>query len=255
MCIIFSVKIIIFTFIFVILFRLSLCFLPALSIMKGIGKGRYLTMSEVLDFAKKVPITVGLVILNIVTFLVLEIMGDTTNGQFMLAHGALNPEMVLYGRQWYRLMSSMFLHFGGIHLANNMFLLLVLGQLLERAVGPVKYFAIYFGSGLIGAFVSLVHMLLVGANDISAGASGAIFGIIGGLVVVVLVHKGKYQEYTTKKMLLMVALALYAGFSTSGVDNFNHIGGVIGGVVLTFFIYGIPYLVRSHKGLTLGKKN
>lgn len=204
-------------------------------------------MSEVMEFIKKAPVTVGLMAVNVITSLVLEIIGDTTDGAFMVAHGALNPEMVLYGRQWYRLMSSMFLHFGGIHLANNMFLLLVLGQLLEKAVGPVKFFAVYFGSGLMGAFVSLFHMLLVGANDISAGASGAIFGIIGGLVVVVLVHKGKYQEYTTKKMLLMVALALYAGFSTTGVDNFNHIGGVIGGVVLTFFIYGIPYLIRSHQ--------
>lgn len=211
--------------------------------------------TEVKNWIKKAPLTTLLVGINVVVFLVLEMMGDTLDGEFMLAHGAMNPTLVLYGGQWYRLLSSIFLHFGGEHLINNMFLLLVLGGFLERALGPVKYVAIYLGSGMAGAMVSFFHMMLMGKNDISAGASGAIFGVVGGLLSIVIVHKGKYQDFTVKKMLLMAALALYAGFSTGGVDNAAHMGGFLAGFLLTMVLYGIPYLVSLHKGRQFSKKN
>ncbi len=204
-------------------------------------------MKNAIEWMKKVPITIILVAINVIVFLVLEIMGDTIDGFFMVAHGAMNPSVILYNGDWYRLFTSMFMHFGGEHLLNNMLLLLVLGQYLERAVGPVKYLAIYLSSGIVGAFCSFFHMLLMGENNIAAGASGAVFGIIGALVMVVFVHKGHYETFTTKRMLLMAALALYAGFSAKGVDNVNHIGGLITGLFLCFFIYGIPHLIHSYK--------
>ena len=180
---------------------------------------------------KNGPITFILVAINIIVFLVLEIMGDTEDGTFMLLNGAMNPYLVLYGHEWYRLFTATFMHFGINHLANNMLLLFLLGQMFERAVGPTRYLGIYLGSGLAGSFLSFFYMCLVGKNDIVAGASGAIFGIVGGISV--------------RRMVFMALLTLYFGFATAGTDNVGHLGGLMAGIILTFFSYGIPTIIHN----------
>ncbi len=194
---------------------------------------------------KNGPITFILVAINIIVFLVLEIMGDTEDGTFMLLNGAMNPYLVLYGHEWYRLFTATFMHFGINHLANNMLLLFLLGQMFERAVGPTRYLGIYLGSGLAGSFLSFFYMCLVGKNDIVAGASGAIFGIVGGMVVVVIVNKGRYKGISVRRMVFMALLTLYFGFVTAGTDNVGHLGGLMAGIILTFFSYGIPTIIHN----------
>ena len=194
---------------------------------------------------KNGPITFILVAINIIVFLVLEIMGDTEDGTFMLLNGAMNPYLVLYGHEWYRLFTATFMHFGINHLANNMLLLFLLGQMFERAVGPTRYLGIYLGSGLAGSFLSFFYMCLVGKNDIVAGASGAIFGIVGGMVVVVIVNKGRYKGISVRRMVFMALLTLYFGFATAGTDNVGHLGGLMAGIILTFFSYGIPTIIHN----------
>jgi rhomboid protease GluP len=85
----------------------------------------------------------------------------------------------------------------------------------------------------------------MGKNDIVAGASGAIFGIIGGMIVVILVNRGRYQGISTKRMLFMAVLTLYFGFATSGTDNVGHVGGLVAGILCTFICYGIPTLINN----------
>lgn len=210
---------------------------------------------------KNGPITYILVAINIIVFVVLEIMGDTEDGVFMLKNGAMNPYLVLYNHNWYRLFTATFMHFGINHLANNMLLLFLLGQMFERAVGPTRYLGIYLGSGLTGSFLSFFYMCLVGKNDIVAGASGAIFGIVGGMVVVVIVNKGRYKGISVKRMIFMALLTLYFGFVTAGTDNVGHLGGLIAGIILTFFSYGIPTIIhnfkdsRNHSSVDFEEKN
>ena len=204
-------------------------------------------MDRAFTYIKRIPITIVLVLINVVVFVALEIIGDTQDGLFMLQHGAMNPEEVLYNHQWYRLFTSMFLHFGGVHLFNNMFLLAVLGQYLEPALGYVKYLAIYLFSGLGGSFASMLYMLVLGDNNISAGASGAIYGIVGGLLIVVLVNRGKFRGFKTRSILIMLALSLYGGFAGTRTDNAAHIGGLIVGIILTFFLYGIKTIITLKK--------
>lgn len=193
---------------------------------------------------KKAPITFILVAANIITFIVLEIMGDTNNGDFMLLNGAMTPYLVLFKGEWYRLFTATFMHFGIEHLMNNMLLLFLLGQIFEQAVGSVRYLGIYLGSGLAGSFLSFFYMCLMGSNDIVAGASGSIFGIIGGMIIVILVHRGKYKGISIKRMIFMALLTLYFGFANAGTDNVGHIGGLFTGIVCTFFSYGIPTLIQ-----------
>ena len=194
---------------------------------------------------KNGPVTFILVAINIIVFLVLEFMGDTEDGAFMLHNGAMNPYLVLYNHEWYRLFTATFMHFGIDHLGNNMLLLFLLGQIFERAVGTTRYLGIYLGSGLAGSFLSFFYMCLMGKNDIVAGASGAIFGIVGGMIIVVLVNKGRYSGISTKRMIFMAVLTLYFGFATAGTDNVGHLGGLLTGFILTFITYGIPTLIRN----------
>ena len=72
---------------------------------------------------------------------------------------------------------------------------------------------------------------------VSAGASGAIFAVIGGLLWVVIRHKGKYESLTTRGMFFMIALCLYYGISTAGVDNWSHLGGLVIGFILSIILY------------------
>ena len=162
----------------------------------------------------------------------------------MLNNGAMNPYLVLYEGQWYRLFTATFMHFGIQHLANNMLLLFLLGQIFERAVGPVRYLGIYLGSGLAGSFLSFFYLCLMNKNDIVAGASGAIFGIVGGMIIVVLCNRGSYSGISAKRMLFMASLTLYFGFATAGTDNVGHLGGLLAGIILTFFTYGIATLIK-----------
>ncbi len=199
---------------------------------------------------KETPITYILVAINIIVFVVLEIkgarfFGNTLDAGYMLDNGAMNPYYILGYGQWYRLFTATFMHFGIEHLLNNMLLLFLMGQIFERAVGPTRCLGIYLGSGLAGSFLSFFHLCLFGKNDVVAGASGAIFGLIGGMLVVILVHKGRYAGISSRRMIFMAILTLYFGFATAGTDNFGHLGGIVAGVVLTFISYGIPTLIKN----------
>lgn len=194
---------------------------------------------------KKAPVTFILVAINIIIFFVFDIAGSTLNTEFMLAHGTMNPTMVVHYGEWYRLLTCTFLHFGIEHLLNNMLLLFLLGQIFEQAVGSVRFTGIYLGSGLSGSFLSLIWMCLRGEDNIVAGASGAIFGVVGGMIVVLLVHKGKYKDFTIRRMLFMAALTLYYGFRNAGTDNAGHVGGLIAGMLITFLVYGVPTIIKN----------
>jgi len=126
----------------------------------------------------------------------------------------------------------MFLHFGADHLVNNMLMLLVLGMRLEYVLGKIPYLILYIGSGLTGSMLSLVMELFVEEPAVSAGASGAVFGITGGLIATALWNGGKVEGLSTKGLFLMLALSLYHGIVESGVDNWGHVGGLLGGFII-----------------------
>lgn len=193
-------------------------------------------------------VTVFFVATNILVYLITEIRGDTQDAAYIFSCGGLWPDSVLYDGQGWRLFSCLFLHFGPTHLVNNMVLLFLLGREAEKAAGHVSFALVYILSGLTGSAASLVTMVRSGDEAVCAGASGAIFGIMGLLIVVLLVHRGHYERFTIRRMLLMVALCLYFGFSSAGVDNAGHVGGLCGGLVWGFIFYGIPHAIRSRHG-------
>lgn len=186
---------------------------------------------------KKPIITISLIMINIAVFLCLELTGSTEDTMFMLEHGAVYPEYLTDRGEYWRLFTAMFLHFGFPHLINNMLILGAAGGILEDALGHVKYLFLYVLAGLGGSMLSYMEMLHSGDYAVSAGASGAIFGIVGALLWIVIVHKGRYESLTGMGLLFIIALTLYYGVSIGGVDNWGHIGGLLMGFVMGIILY------------------
>lgn len=140
--------------------------------------------------------------------------------------------------EWWRLVTSVFLHFGWDHLFNNMLVLLYLGALAERCIGKWRFLGVYLVSGIVANAASVwwyVHQgdLLVA----TAGASGAIFGIAGLLLCIVLLSKGHFEEITLRQLIFMMFFTLYHGFAENGVNNCAHIVGAIIGFVCGIIIF------------------
>ena len=183
----------------------------------------------------------ALAAVNVLVFLYLEAIGSTEDGVFMVKHGAVFAPFVILGGEYYRLFTAMFLHFGVIHLANNM---LVLGEKMEKALGHIKYLIFYLASGVAANGISLAVQVRIGQASVSAGASGAIFGVVGGLVYVIAIHHGQLDGLTNRQLGFMVLLTLYHGFTSAGVDNMAHIGGLISGFILGILLYRRKHVAR-----------
>ena len=186
---------------------------------------------------KRQKCTIMLIAINIIVFLVLSFSGMTEDAEYMLEHGAMYVPYMLNGKEYYRLFTSMFLHFGIDHLANNMVMLAAIGWNLEYEIGKIKFLIIYFASGLAGNVLSAFGDIMIGQYAVSAGASGAVFGIIGALLYVVIRNRGHIGTVSGRGLLFMVILSLYYGFTSSGVDNLAHIGGLAAGFVLGVLLY------------------
>jgi len=178
------------------------------------------------------PVNIVMVLINVVSYFVLEAIGDTTDALFMYTHGAMYPAAVLAGGEYYRLITSAFIHFGLPHLINNMILLICLGSYVERALGKIRYLILYLACAAGSSMVSMFHMIYSGDWAVSGGASGVVFGIIGALLFLVVKNRGRFADLSWKRFLIMMLLALYFGFATAGVDNAAHVGGLIIGFVM-----------------------
>ena len=186
---------------------------------------------------KRQNCTILLIAINVIVFFALSFFGMTEDAEYMLEHGAMYVPYMLEGEGYYRLFTSMFLHFGIDHLANNMVMLGAIGWNLEYEIGKIKILIIYLGSGLAGNILSAFGDLMTGEYAVSAGASGAVFGIIGALLYVVIRNKGQIGTISGRGLMFMVILSLYYGFTSSGVDNLAHIGGLIAGFILGVLLY------------------
>lgn len=185
-----------------------------------------------------------LILINVAVFIYAELTGDTEDVNHMLKLGAAYAPYIQSG-EYYRLITSMFLHFGFAHLANNMILLFFIGDYVERYMGKLCYLILYMGSGIFAGWFSIRHDLSVGSASVSAGASGAIFGVIGGLLVLVILHRGHLEDLTLTRVVLMAVFSLIVGFQTAGVNGYAHLGGFIGGCVLGFALWPLS---RDHRG-------
>ena len=194
-------------------------------------------MKETYEYQKRPICTMIIAGMNIAVFFVLSFRGMTEDAGFLLENGASYAPYILERGEYYRLFTSMFLHFGFEHLINNMLMLLVIGWNLERELGKIRFLLIYLCSGLCGNVLSLWWDVHTGSYAVAAGASGAVFGIIGALLYVAIRNHGRVGNVTGRGLLFMAVMSLYYGFTSEGVDNFAHIGGLLSGFLLAVLLY------------------
>ncbi len=183
----------------------------------------------------RAPVTVALLATNVLIFVAMLVQGASlwhTSTEIPLAWGA-NFGPATQDGQWWRLVSAMFLHFGLLHLVLNMWALWDVGRLLEQVFGRWRFLLLYLGCGVIGNLLSLV---MQGNRAVSGGASGAIFGLYGALVLFLWRERAQVDRGEFRWMFgaatIFIMFALVMGQIVTGIDNSAHIGGLISGALL-----------------------
>ena len=140
------------------------------------------------------------------------------------------------GGEWWRLLTSTFLHWGVIHLAFNMWALWSIGLLTERLFGSIHFLVLYLFAGLCGGIASLLWHPTVN----SAGASGAIFGVMGALAVFIFKPETRIAPGIARPIarnaLIFIGYNLLNGLTHAGIDNSAHVGGLLGGAAMGWFL-------------------
>nr|WP_318682730.1 rhomboid family intramembrane serine protease [uncultured Acetatifactor sp.] len=171
-------------------------------------------------------VSAALVLTNVIIFIICTFTGD-----LLYNKGILDVWHVAVKREYGRIIWAMFLHSGVSHIFNNMFILFFLGAMIEKEIGHIRYGVLYFLSGIGGNLASLFFKLVTDDISGSIGASGAVFGLDGVLLAMVLLFHRPMKNVTPVRVMLMIFYSLYSGFTGSNIDNAAHIGGLATGFV------------------------
>lgn len=174
--------------------------------------------------------TYALLAINVVVFALATLAGGTDDQEVLLDFGAMFGPLISDGEYW-RLFTAMFLHSGPMHLGVNGLVLFIFGGMMERSYGHARFLLIYILAGLSGSVASY----LFNSVAIGAGASGAIFGVIGALAAFFLIQQGAFGKQAQNSLiavLIIVSINLFMGLSSSGIDNWAHLGGLVAGFIL-----------------------
>ena len=181
--------------------------------------------------ARKAYITWILIGANVILFVLLYRAVLQGDGDAYYRFGAMPSTAVLEPSEYWRLVSSIFVHFDLPHLAGNMLALFALGVQLENGIGHLRPALIYLLSGIGANVFSGFWDLHTGRMTLSAGASGAVFGLMGAMIVAALFAKETVGSLSVGQIVLMLALALYHG-ADSSVNDAAHLSGLVFGMVL-----------------------
>ena len=187
------------------------------------------------------PATYALIAINVVVFLI-ELVngpgglsaGNAFTNKFFADFSLFGPSVA--EGEWYRLVTGGFLHVTIIHIGFNMFLLLILGRLLEPALGTPRFLALYFASLLAGSFGALV----VEPNAFTVGASGAVFGLAGAVFIIA---RGRGMDALAGEIGFLIVFNLVWSFVGANISVGGHVGGLVGGAICAFAI------VAGEKGM------
>ena len=168
--------------------------------------------------------------INVVLFLCTDLLMFSPDAAF--SFGDISYKTIIYDRQYYRFITSMFLHIDASHIFNNMLTLFVLGSYLEEYLKTPRFLMLYFLSGILAGAASIYYNMLRNYDTPSIGASGAIFGLMGALLYIV-AFLGEYRRLDKRRIIFLVLFSLYGGFASGNTDNAAHIGGLASGFLLS----------------------
>ncbi|MYL47960.1 rhomboid family intramembrane serine protease [Halobacillus litoralis] len=181
---------------------------------------------SIFDYGKP-QVTYFLLAVNVLIFLYIEWVGESTSVDTLIQYGAKFNPAIMDG-EWWRIATSMFLHIGFLHLFMNMFALYYLGTAVEKLYGTWRFTWIYVLSGLFGGVASFMLN-----PHVAAGASGAIFGLFGSLLFFGVQHKQLFFRTMGWNLIFIVILNISFGLLVPQIDNGAHIGGMVGGFIAT----------------------
>lgn len=187
------------------------------------------------------PVTTTLILLNFMMVVVLIIDGGFSLAN-LVAYGAIFPPLIIEDNQWYRLVTAMFLHGNVFHFLMNSLFLYYLGSHLERLIGGFRYGIMYMIAGIMS---SLSVLYLGDYGVVTIGASGSLFGIIGGLLLLTFVKRTWFTPQSIKSIRQLVIINLIITFAIPNISTPGHLGGLITG--LTLFYFFIPDEPAFHK--------
>ena len=195
---------------------------------------------------KELPIvSFALVAVNLLVFVICMIKGEN-----IFSWGQVDAEHVLVQQQYGRLVGALFYHVNFLHLFCNIFVLILLGMMIEKAVGHVRYTFFYFFSGICGNLVSL-YFKMITVNDVASfGADGAIFGLEGVVLALALLWGDKLENVTLVKAVLLIAYSAYSGLIMQYSDNAADVGGL-----MTGFLWAVVMCMVEKRRKVGGEKS
>lgn len=179
-------------------------------------------------------ITYLLIFLNVVYYIISAVLSKNflnIDINVLVYLGAKYNQGIIRG-EYYRLLTCTFLHGGLLHIALNMYALFIIGPLVEKIYGRLKYIVIYLVAGIMSSILSFIL-----SPDISIGASGAIFGLLGACLIFALKNKSKINKGFLANIVSVIFINLILGLSVQNIDNFGHIGGLLGGMACSSILY------------------
>ncbi|HLR01138.1 MAG TPA: rhomboid family intramembrane serine protease [Virgibacillus sp.] len=180
-----------------------------------------------------------LIVINILMYTFLEVFGGSTDTDTLIKFGANYNLSIVSDNEWWRIVASMFLHIGLVHLVMNMIALYYLGSIVERIYGSGRFLIIYFLAGIGGGLASFLFPI-----NVSAGASGAIFGLFGALLFFGANYKDIFFRTMGRGVVLIIGINIIFGFSTPDIDMAAHIGGLVTGFIVSAIVF-VPH--KEHK--------
>ena len=159
-------------------------------------------------------------------------MTNMVNNSVLISFGAKYNNLIEQGEIW-RLLTSAFLHSNLVHIAGNMYSLYMIGPQIQQIYGTKKYLIIY----IISCITSSSLSYLMSPYSISVGASGGIFGLMGGLLAFAIIERHRIDKKYISSLLQIIVINLFIGLSIKNIDNFGHIGGLVGGLLMGYIIY------------------
>jgi membrane associated rhomboid family serine protease len=180
------------------------------------------------------PVTIALIVINVAVFLgegsgVFTLTG-ATGGSWLLNHGFLDAPTIRYLHQYYRLVTAGFLHLDFLHILFNLYVLYWVGRLLEPAIGHARFAAIY----AVGLLAGSLGVMIVSPLSATAGASGAIFGLLGAAFTEA---QRRGVEQVRNQLVILIVINLVITLSIPGISVGAHVGGLIGGGLATLAFY------------------
>lgn len=179
---------------------------------------------------KKSPVTFTLLLIIITYYIIISLNGGTTDMETLVRFGALFPPFVKEFNEYYRFISSIFIHIGITHLLFNSYALYIFGTQIERLMGHVKYLIFFLLAGIGGNIATYFFNFV----SISAGASGSLFGVLGAFFYLILHHKNMITPEGRRSILKLLGINLAITFIIPNISITAHLGGFIMGYLLSY---------------------